>query len=213
MKMLTALLVAVALISHAFAQKMTVPPPQKIKLHPMAPAAKPLLLHTAKPLTQNDKNQLLASAIKAYAAKLPAGAMMPQMNLAPKNAITLTPSHFSQDNVHLVLYNPAYVDIANDMFQFSNSPTSSLMLVVNAQPNTAYYFAFKVSPVTGGNTYTIYTGDYLAPQFSENFTGSQGNDEFAFAVVSNSSGTLLVSIYSADTEWNFINCEVTSVTF
>jgi len=73
MKSLTALLVAAALILPAFAQNVALHPnpvlqdAQKRHTGPIAILAiKPILLHTGKPLTQNDKQLLLASTIILY---------------------------------------------------------------------------------------------------------------------------------------------------
>jgi len=70
MKMFTALLMAVALFSPAFSQKVTLSPGThpRPKISIVAPATTPILLHTGKPITADEKKQLLTSAIKAYAA-------------------------------------------------------------------------------------------------------------------------------------------------
>jgi hypothetical protein len=211
MKMLTALLVAVALASPAFAQKMTVPATSKSKLHTVAPAAKPLLLHTGKPLTANDKHQFLATLIKTS----PAGTRKPQVASAPPSTITLSPGQVSQGNAYLIMENPGYVDTTHNEFQINVGDRSNVSFVIAGQPNTAYLLAVKVTAVYANPQFTIYTGTLGTdtPITSENFTGSQGDNEFAYGVVSNSAGNILITIYSANSLWSFDNCEITSSTF
>jgi hypothetical protein len=211
MKKLTALFVAVALFSPAFAQKMAVPATSKSKLHVVAPAAKPLLLHTGKPLTQNDKRQFLATLIKTA----PTGTRKPQVASAPPSTITLTPGQVSQGNVYLIMENPGYVDATHSEFQINPGDKSNVSFVIAGQPNTAYYLAVKVSTYSTAPQFTIYTGTLGTdvPITSENFTGSAGDNEFAYGVVSNSAGNILITIYSANAYWSFDNCEVTSTTF
>jgi len=78
MKSLATLLVAVALAYPAFAQNAALHPnpalQEALKRHPgpyATPAFKPILLHTGKPITPNDKAQLVASALKMHAANMP----------------------------------------------------------------------------------------------------------------------------------------------
>jgi hypothetical protein len=213
MKKFAALLVAVAFVVPAFAQNTT---PQltspKSNLHIVAPAAKPLLLHTGRPLTQNDKRQFLAAVIKTT----PAGAKKPQMSSAPPSTITLTPGQSSQGYAYLVMDKPAYVDVPHSEFQFDVGPNSNMTFVINAQPNTAYLLALQVNAVWTSPQFTIYTGSpYTSTPIinSETFAGSQGNNEFAYGVVSNSAGNIVVTIYSPNSLWSFTNCEITSTTF
>src|SRR5271157_3297694 len=78
MKNLAALLVTVALVSPAISQNAPVHLNTALqetqKRHPgpyATPAFKPILLHTGKPITPNDKAQLVASALKMHAANMP----------------------------------------------------------------------------------------------------------------------------------------------
>jgi hypothetical protein len=74
MKMLTALLVTIALVSPAFAQQTafqgTHPRPKPVIV---APASKPVLLHTGKPLTADQKKQLMTAMLKASLPKSSSG--------------------------------------------------------------------------------------------------------------------------------------------
>ncbi|MGA3161071.1 MAG: hypothetical protein ABSC77_07620 [Terracidiphilus sp.] len=212
MKQLAALLVTVALAVPAFAQKPNPQFTQAIsKLHIVAPAAKPLLLHTGKPLTQNDKNQFLAALIKTA----PASTRKHQESAAPPSITTLSPSQLSQGNAYFILMNPSYVDITHGEVQFLYASTSNMLFVITAQPNTAYLLAIKVNAVYPATHFTIYTGASNGGPTTnpDTFAGSQGDNEFAYGVVSNSTGHILVTIYSADSFWSFTNCEITSTTF
>jgi hypothetical protein len=212
MKMLTALLMAVALFSPALAQKTTLQVPSpKLKLHAVAPAAKPLLLHTGKPLTPNDKKQFLAAVIKTH----PAGTSKPQASSAPASTIALTPHQVSQGNAYLIMENPGYVDATHNEFQINIGEKSNVSFVIAAQPNTAYLLAIKATAVYANPQFTVYTGTLGTdiPITSETFSGSQGDNEFAYGVVANSAGNILITIYSANSLWSFDNCEITSTAF
>ena len=74
MKKLAALLVAVALVSPAFAQKLTFQGTHpKPKLATVAPASRPVLLHTGRPITPDQKRQLMASVTKGTTTRPPHG--------------------------------------------------------------------------------------------------------------------------------------------
>jgi hypothetical protein len=212
MKKLASLLMAVALLAPAFAQKSTPQvTSQKLQLHAVAPAAKPLLLHTGKPLTANDKRQFLAAVIKTH----PAATRKTQAASAQPSTITLTPGQVSQGSAYLIMENPGYVDATHNEFQINVGDRSNISFVIAGQPNTAYLLAVKVTAVYANPQFTIYTGTLGTdvPITSENFTGSQGDNEFAYGVVSNSAGNILITIYSANSLWSFDNCEITSTAF
>src|SRR5271157_165989 len=98
MKNLAALLVTVALVSPAISQNAPVHLNTALqetqKRHPgpyATPAFKPILLHTGKPITPNDKAQLVASALKMYAATMPAQQPWQKSNIkATDTAPTVT---------------------------------------------------------------------------------------------------------------------------
>jgi len=211
MKKFAVLLVAITFSVPAVAQKTT---PQfnraKSNLHFVAPAAKPLLLHTGKPLTQTEKNQFLAALIKTA----PAGTSKPQMNSTQPSAILLSPSQISQGGAWFVMENPGYVDVPHSEFQFNNSASSNMTFIVSAQPNTAYLLAIKVNAVWANPQFTIYTGQPYGGAITntETFAGVQGSNEFAYGVVSNSAGYIEVTIYSSSL-WSFTNSEITSTAF
>jgi len=212
MKKFTALLIAVAFFVPAFAQK---PATQftriKTNLHVVAPATKPLLLHTGRPLTRIDKQQFLATLVKSS----PSGSTKPQMATSSPSIILLSPSQVSQGNAWLVMENPAYVDVPHNEFQFNNSASSNITFIINAQPNTAYLLAIKVDAVWQNPQFTIYTGQPYggAMTNAETFTGVMGLNEFAYGITSNSAGYIEATIYSASSPWSFTNCEITSAVF
>ncbi|MGD0294887.1 MAG: hypothetical protein ABSB30_13635 [Terracidiphilus sp.] len=212
MKQLAAVLVAVAFCVPAIAQNTT---PQEShplsNLHIVAPAAKPLLLHTGKPLTLSDKKQFLAAILKTS----PEGSK----TLSPSaDTITLTPGHISQGIAYLVMEYPKLVDIPNNEVLFSNVTASKLDFILNAQPNTAYLLAMQVNAQAAAFTiphFTVSTGSSISGSHtnSEIVAGSKGDNEFAYGVVSNSEGKIVVTIYSTDTLWSFLTCEITSSKF
>jgi hypothetical protein len=63
--------------------------------------------------------------------------------------------------------------------------------------------------------FTVYTEPPHggAPVSPEIIAGNFLFNEFAYGVVSDSAGNILVTIYSPDSVWNFVNCEITSTTF
>jgi len=212
MKLLTTLLVSVALLSTAFAQKTPPQFKQAIsKLHIVAPAAKPLLLHTGKPLTQIDKQKFLAAIIKTA----PAGTRKPKVSSAPPSTITLTPQQAYQGNTSFGMMNPSYVDILHGEFSFAPGAASNIIFIIKSQPNDAYLLAIKVNSFDSTPQFTIGTTDLDSGLIvnSENFTGSQGDIEFAYGVVANSEGVILVTIYSPHSYWSFESCQITSTAF
>jgi hypothetical protein len=102
MKKLAALLVAVALFSPAFAQKSTFqgthPRP---KAATVAPASKPVLLHTGKPITPDQKRQLMATVTKASAPRTPVGAAKVQNSILSAAANVLTPDQLYMNGVYV----------------------------------------------------------------------------------------------------------------
>jgi hypothetical protein len=210
MKMLTALLVAVALFVPAFAQKTTFqgthPRP---KLPVVAPAAKPILLHTGKPLTQNDKQLLLASTIKTYAAKLPAGTKKPQVSNAPSTPITLTPDQMYKNGVVTTqAISPSYVDLSQGIFGFNPGASSFLIFNINVNPNTAYTLDFKVSSAGSETSVTPHFTIFSGVNSETIDFGSYGNEEFAYAFVSASAGEIGVNVYSPNNGWYLTSCEI-----
>lgn len=210
MKKFAAFLIAVALLNPAFAQKPTPQLTSPIsKLHTVTPAAKPLLLHTGMPLTANDKKQFLAAVIKT----VPASVRKPQASSAPPSTITLTPTQTSQGNTYLILQNPGYVNFSDGEFRFINSNSSMLIFIINTQPNTAYLLATQVNI----QDYAVNSPAHFIAMASDNnpetFTAAKGNNEFAYGIVSNSTGYLMVMISSYDSTWSFTKCEITSSAF
>jgi hypothetical protein len=211
MKMLAALFVAVALISPAFAQKTNPQFTQAIsKLHIVAPAAKPLLLYTGKHLTPDDKKQFLAAVIKTA----PASARKHPASPEKASTITLSTSQFSQGNAYFVMNSPFFADIAHNNIYFAGGDAGAINFIIHAQPNTAYYLAITIHSDASNPQFTISTiddnGKHINP---ENFTGSTGENEFAYGIVSNSAGDMAVTISSTNALWQFYSCVITSSTF
>lgn len=212
MKQLSVLLLAVALVSPAYAQKPTPQLTRAIsKLHIVAPAAKPMLLHTGKPLTQIDKEQFLTAVMKAA----PAGMKNRQSFPAQPSTINLTPSQYIQGYAHMVLSNPDYVASGPEGIDFRAGSERNIAFLINVQPNTAYLLDIKVDVIDSLAHFTIGVDSGITSNSTisnpETFAGIYGINEFAYGVVSNSEGTIVITMYSPDIYmWSFINCEITS---
>jgi hypothetical protein len=217
MKNFAALLAAVAFITPVVAQNDVVKELQKKqKIATVAPAVKPILLHTGKPITQNDKQQLLASVVKAYAAKAQGGKSKRNAKGAASSATTsvlLTPKKMSKaDFVYTFADNVAYLGYSDvgEVFQMgasSGGTLSDLSFVLLVNPNTAYTLTFTVAgngAGTGNGTFKIVDGHY--PE--QTVTGVKNEStEFAYAFISDSSGTDIVSVTSSQ-PWSFTSCEI-----
>jgi hypothetical protein len=217
MKKLSALFVAVALFAPSFAQKVTLSPGThpRPKATIVAPAITPILLHTGKPITADEKKQLLASAIKAYAAQVPKAKFKMPVSL-PTTPPLLTTDNMVLNGVGYGMANqPSVVDYYNGYIAFNpgvSGSYNSLILFINVQPNTAYLIIPKVfSPSTENPQITIsaFLGTGGTPT-NQTFTGSMGNNEFAYAFTSNSSGYVQLQIWSPNSFWNFLSCEITA---
>jgi hypothetical protein len=210
MKMLVSLLVAVTLVSPAFAQKIVLQGnPPKPKINAVAPAAKPVLLHTGKPITQDQKRQLLASAIQAYTAKLPAGQKKPQVTSVSTTPITISPDQLLVNG--FFAWGAFPFSISPGVITFNSGSSSNLIFVVTASPNTAYTLTIKVHAYAQNPQFVLTAGEPTAPQTTEG--GNQGENEIAYALVSNSTGTIPVTMYSSNSMWNFESAELTSSSF
>ncbi len=218
MKRFPALLVAAALISPAFAQNVAYQRKAALqeirKRHPgpvATPAIKPILLHTGKPITPNDKAQLVTSAKKSYAATMPAQKSWQQSNIKATETPTvthaiLTPSQmFQGDLVFGEAYSPIFMSPGKNEVQFSYGEPSELVVTFTAKDNTIYTLNFKVTAVTDNQQFTI--GDY--GDNVESFTGSGMSNEFAYALIAKNTGSLMVELFSSNAEWQFNSCEIT----
>jgi hypothetical protein len=214
MKVLAALLVAVALITPAIAQNDVVKEMQnKQKNATVAPAIKPILLHTGKPITQHDKQQLLATVIKAYAAKAPGVKSKPNSQGATSSAATsamITPLNMSKSGfVGTFANNVVYLGYSDSgaALALGAGSTSDLSFKITVNPNTAYTLTFNVygqGEGAGNATFKIVDGHY--PE--ETLAGiKNGSNEFAYAFVSGSYGSAVITVTSSQ-PWEFTNCEI-----
>jgi hypothetical protein len=219
MKMITALLVAVALLSPAFSQKVTFqgthprPKPQFV-----APAITPILLHTGKPITQNDKQQLLASAIKAYSAKAPAKNFKGWTAAASSAPTVLTPDNMNVNGVaYGVAQLPLEVNHGDSTISFLpksafayQGNVSSLYFGITVQANTAYMIIPKVFFTSNDvpNPQFTLLGAFGGPPPAQTYTGNMGSNEFAYAFVSSNAGAVAVEMFSPNSAWMFLSCEI-----
>ncbi len=221
MKLLTALLVAVVLLSPAFSQRVifqgTHPRP---KAPIVAPAITPILLHTGKPITQNDKQQLLASVIKAYSVKVPAKYLKSWTAAASTAPIVLTPANMNVNGVaYGVAQLPLDINYADGAISFLpksafsyQGTASSLYFGITVQANTAYMIIPKVFFTSNDVQYPQFTllGAFGGPPPAQTFTGNMGSNEFAYAFVSSTSGEVAVEMLSPNSAWQFLSCEITA---
>jgi hypothetical protein len=221
MKMLTAMLVVVALISPAFSQKVTFQGTHPRPKPPIvAPAITPILLHTGKPITVDDKKQLLASAIKAYSAKTPAKYWKVSTASAYTAPIVLTPDNMSVNGVaYGVAQLPLDINYADGVISFLpksafayQGTVSSLYFGITVQANTAYLIIPKVFFTSEDVPYPQFTllGAFGGPPPAQTFTGNMGSNEFAYAFVSSNSGDVAVEMLSPNSAWQFLSCEITA---
>jgi hypothetical protein len=220
MKMLSALLVTVMLVAPAIAQKSvpqeTYPKP---KAHIVAPAIKPILLHTGKPITQADKKQFLTSAIKAYAAQVPTAGLKALNVTVPATPPVLTPDNMNLNRVAYGIASlPEVVDYSQGEIVFKPGSagtfigdSSSLYIYINVQPNTAYLVIPKLTftPYASNPQFTI-TGDFGGPPATQTSSVSPGTNEFVYAFISNSTGTVALQMFSSNDYWSFLSCEITA---
>jgi hypothetical protein len=213
MKVLTALLVAAALVAPAVAQN---PVQQEIqKNHKgkvVTPAVKPVLLHTGKPITQQDKEQLRAAIVKTFKSKTPVNKGKTQQAAAPQpTLVKVSPSELFSSGVYTEMNQPDYVNISSDQIIFSPGESSSLDIAINVNANTTYILNFKVDSMAVTPQFTILpTLPSGAVNGAETFTGIHRNNEFAYALVSDSTGVINVTLYSSNAYWDFKSCEITA---
>lgn len=219
MKKLASLLVAVALLMPAFAQNAafqgTHPKPKQAIV---APSITPILLHTGKPLTVDEKKQFLASVIKAYSIKVPAKNSKGWTAAASNAPTVLTPDNMNVNGVaYGVMQLPMEVNYADGFISFLpkssvsyQGTTSYLYIGITVQPNTAYMVIPKVFLPSSGaqNPQFTLTGAFGGPPPPQTFTGNLGINEFAYAFVSNSSGAVAVAMFSPNGAWQFLSCEI-----
>lgn len=224
MKQLFALLVAAALFLPAFAQKLTFPGTHpRTKVATVAPASKPVLLHTGTPITPDQKRQLMATVTKGSATRPLAGATR-TINPALSSINLLTPDQLFLNGAYIDAFG-ARIDQYDGILSFQPGTSSSLVLNLTVKPNTAYTLHMKVNvsgatllpPNNPGPEITISTSSgsnsgagVNAPQ---TFNANMGENEFAYSFVSNSAGNLPITIYGPNSYWSFLSCEITSAAF
>jgi hypothetical protein len=221
MKSLAVLLVAVALVAPAVAQNTALQDyMKKHKSSLVASATKPILLHTGKPITADDKKQLLEKATKAYKNILPTAGVKVKIVNAPLPATyTLTPQTLYVKGIADVeAADPYDLDPGENRLSLGGT-TGVLYIHVNTTPNTAYTLIFNVQALDNGGTYTLQNigasadnnGAYPA-LYSENFPSGmkESNQYAAYTFTSNSNGFITISLYNANAGWNFKSCEVTA---
>ncbi len=219
MKTIPALLVAAALISTAFAQNVALHPNPALqdaqKRHPgpiAIQAIKPILLHTGKPISANDKTQLVASAIKAYAATMPAQTHWQKPNIQATDSTptvtqaTLTPAQMFQGNlVFGEVRSPIFMSPGKNELEFQSGYDSELLVTFAAKTGMIYTLIFKVTAETNNQQFTI--EDINLNEAS--FTGSGQYNEFAYTLIAQNAGSLSLSLHSSNAQWFFNSCEIT----
>jgi hypothetical protein len=223
MKLLTALLVTIALISPAFAQNT---PLNGMQLHRQtpttAPAFKPIILHTGRPITQNDKMQMYSAATKAYSAKTPGAKVRMNSQIAASYlnpSATITPLQlFKPGFVETYLRGPDTVDMARSYIHFlpGSMAYSGMDFYINVNANTTYLLTFKIiataksglqmqigaSPASGSSL-SVGTG-------LQNVDLTPGENQFVYAFIPSNSGLIDINLLSQNAYWQFESCEITA---
>ena len=214
MKKLTALFVAVALVSPAFAQKTafqgTHPRP---KLATVAPASKPVLLHTGKPITPDQKRQLAMTVARASAPKGSTGTMQIKNLTQSAGSTVLTAEQTFMNGASMESNNPYEVNEYVGFLTFTPGNTHTLTIFVPVNQNTIYTLAIKVQVGPSQNPQMTIVSQGNSVQNSETLSLSVGDNEFAYAFATNSAGSSMVTLYSPNSSWAFESCEITSAAF
>jgi hypothetical protein len=215
MKNLAMLLLAVAIVTPALAQNPGLNQMQRNRVRQtVAPAVKPILLHTGRPITPDQKRQVQVSAATSYGARFPGvnSRMKPQVTSAPTaRTVTLSwSSMFQTGFVDTEWNNPSYVNPELSQITFGPGESSYIDFIFVATANTTYTMTFKVNAFTQNPQYTILPSlpPGNGPNGSETFAGNNGNDEFAYSFVSDAAGILIVSLYSSNAYWVLDSCEI-----
>lgn len=215
MRLLTGLLVAVALVVPAFAQKIafqgTHPKPEVALV---APATKPLLLHTGKSITPEQKQQLLSSAIQQYAtSKRTTKEKVKRSNAASsENPTVLTFDMMNKEGVAGAIADfPMLVHYPAGFLVFQPGASSRLTIYVYVQPDTAYVLLIKMWLISPPQNPQLTLSPALGNIPAETFAASPGDSEVAYSFVSNSTGQIAVAISSPNNAWRFESCEISSL--
>ena len=212
MKKLAALLLAVALFSPALAQKTTfqgIHPKPKPTL--VAPATKPTLLHTGKPITPDQVNQLLVTTIQGYQA----GNSTPKKFVKSNNAgpTVLNLDMMYRDGVGFATANqPGIVAFGAGLMVFQPGEAHNLIIYLDVVPNTAYVLVMRV----------FLQNDSINPQLTfspdstsippQTIAGTPGvAEEIAYSFVSSRTGQIGISISSPNAIWMFGSCQISSL--
>jgi len=217
MKSLVALFAATALVSPAFAQNVVMQEMQKNHRGQAATlAGKPILLHTGRPITQADKQQVMASAARLYPIRLTGarGTAKPQSTVSTTpTVVTISPTQMYQNGyVNTEAYQP-YFNAGLNEFLFMPGQSSYLDFQIITKANTTYVLTYKVNSITKNPQFTILPAFlYLNTIYgAQTFNGNVGNNEFVYAFISSIAGEAIVTIYSPNATWEFTSCEITAM--
>jgi hypothetical protein len=226
MKSLAALFVTVALVVPAFAQEAALNGMQMHRKIPTtAPAFKPIILHTGKPITQNDKVQLISNATKTYTAKMPAAKNHMSGSVAASfltPSATITPQQlFKPGFVETMLKQPDFVDLTTSDIEFSHGmwtggASHAIAFYITVNANTTYLAIFKVKSSTNDPKFQI-NSEPTSPNISvsnqnnvQTINGNSGENEFAYVFIPTGSGSVEVDMLSPNANWQFESCEITA---
>ncbi len=224
MKTLPALLVAVALVCPAFAQNNAAREIQKFRKAPTTtPAFKPILVHTGRPITQNDKMQLMSTTVRTYTAKMP-GAKVRMNNQVAASYLnpsaTITPLQlFKAGFVDAQIVMPMFIDMGANIIEIQPSATgneSNMTFNINVNANTAYVLTFKVNTTMQAPQFLINaamstaTGPQSAGLGAQTLAGTWGENEFAYSFIPSGSGLIELNLSSSNVYWKFESCEITA---
>jgi len=214
MKKLSALLVAVTFVSPAFAQKPTFqgihPRP---KLPVVATAGKPLILHTGKPITPDQKRQLMTEVANTSFPKSTSGGMQTRNLTQSSGSIVLTAEQTFTNGASMEADSPDQVNAYVGFLTFLSGNQHKLIIFVPVNKNTIYTLAIKVNVYMGQNPQMTIVSQGSSVMNSETVNLSIGENEFAYAYATNSTGSSMVTLSSPNADWAFESCEITSAAF
>jgi hypothetical protein len=214
MKMLTTILVTVALVSPAFAQKPafqgTHPRPKPVIV---APASKPILLNTGKPITPDQKKQLTTAVLKASLPKSSSGNTQTRNLTQSSGTIVLTAEQTFMNGASMEADSPDQVNAYAGFLTFLPGNQHKLIIFVPATQNTIYTLAIKVRAYMGQNPQMTIVSQGSSAMNTETVNLSLGENEFAYAYATNSTGSSMVTLSSPNADWAFESCEITSTAF
>jgi hypothetical protein len=218
MKKIVVLLVAFAFAGLACAETPKAVSHAKPRPPLVLPAEKPVLLHTGKPITAEDKKHVVEEVEKAHSAKnttkkTTSKTAAPQTTPAPN---TLTPTLMFINNVgDAVGYGIAEFDAYDGAALFNTGLSGSMQIYVDVNPNTIYTMVFKVYTYGPNQKFNVTPEPpktYPEPTNANTqilTTTGPNDNEFVYSFISDSTGQSMIMLTS-QTPWEWNSVEISS---